>query len=144
MTSENELTELTQSNFEPPEKHPKEIADDALNSLLDYLTHLEILSKTVAQQITSDVFFDQLIVLVDGIHTLTNVIGATKHTFEIRNFPPIQILEAELLSILKDLLHYQEQGHFDQMADLLMNQLPQNFQEWQNTGIPNLIRARDC
>ena len=56
----------------------------------------------------------------------------------------IDLLELDLLSNLKILLQSQEEKDEGLLQELLRLRLPRSLQEWRETGIPSLIRARDC
>jgi len=48
-----------------------------------------------------------------------------------------------LLSIVKDMVDARESKDGLYLRDLLTIHLPENLKNWQETGVPALIRARD-
>lgn len=124
--------------------HPREIVEDTLQNLLEFIEFLKHLSLKAADLASQPDFYPEYTRLVDGIATLTDAVTHVKGILKIGVLQPVQILEADLLSILKDLLSSQKSHQWVYVADLLRNHLFGNLQQWKDVGIPALIRSRDC
>ncbi|MGK5084505.1 hypothetical protein WDW37_14515 [Bdellovibrionota bacterium FG-1] len=123
--------------------HPRELAEETLQSLMEFTTHLEKLSRQSASKLEAKVTPSEFLRLVDGIETFTDALMQTKQILRIGRMEPINVLEADLASILKDLVEFTESGQKDYVIDLLKNHLPINLEDWRREGIPALIRSRD-
>lgn len=118
--------------------HPKEIAEETLQSLIEYTKHLEALCETVA------VDQSKLPKLADGITTFIDALTNVKHILHIGIMPSVQVLEADLASILKDILEYQQKKQFQHVGIVSRDALAPNLALWRTEGLPQLIRSRDC
>ena len=116
--------------------HPREMAEETLQMLIEFAGHLESLSLETS--ISGD-----LRKLVEGITTFTDGIQGVKSLLRIGFQPHIAILEADLVEILKEALEYKESGQDAYVAELLREHLPANLREWREKGLPALIRSRD-
>jgi hypothetical protein len=155
--------------------HPREIADETLQTLLKHLIFLESLSKkcgSLAAQLRASPpvslpislpisledkaqlsnppvnplsleFQKNFLILIDGISTLTEAVHSVKKVFKMGLSPSIQVLEADLLSIMRDTLMSQNGGQTEYFQELLDEHLPKNLSEWRTTGIPMIMRSRD-
>lgn len=125
--------------------HPREIAQETLTDLLTFTNALETLSQDTSKLCNSKVeFIQSLTQLLDGISAFTEGLTHSKRVLKLQASQNFRIAEADLLSILKDLLAYHEKGQVDYMAELLDRHLPENFREWRTQILPELIRSRDC
>lgn len=122
---------------------PKELADQTLRDLLPFTVALERLSIATSQVGEVHEFYIQFTQLIEGIGTFTEAILNARRILRVGIMPSVNLLEADLLSILKDLLQYQEKGETQYMAELLGQHLPLNLQQWREQGIPDLMRSRD-
>ena len=118
--------------------HPKEIAEETLQSLVEFTKHLEALCETVAKD------HQKLPKLADGIMTFIDALTNVKTILHIGIMPSVQILEADLASILKDILDFQQKKQLDYVANVISDALAPNLALWRTEGLPNLIRSRDC
>jgi hypothetical protein len=123
--------------------HPRELADDTLQHLMEYSLILENLSRSSSELIQDIRFHSSFARLLEGISTFTEAVSHVKVLMKIGLLQPIDLLEADLLSILKDLLNGQQQGQTEYVVSLLKEHLPTNLKQWRESGIPILIRARD-
>jgi hypothetical protein len=123
--------------------HPRELADDTLQHLLEYSHVLESLSFDAGQLAGEASFHEKFNKLIDGITTFTEAITGVKNIMKVGYLQPVNLLEADLLSILKDLLTSRESGQIEYTAGLLKEYLPKNLEQWRETAIPALIRSRD-
>jgi hypothetical protein len=117
--------------------HPREIAEDTLQSLIIFAEHLEQMSIESADTLSG------LSRVVDGVQTFSEAVVQVKRTLRIGALQKISLLEADLLSIMRDLADAAEAGQSEFVAQLLREHLPANFRQWRDEGIPALIRSRD-
>lgn len=124
--------------------HPRELAEETLQSLLEFTSHLELLSRNAGAKLNAGQAPKQEFMrLIDGVQTFTDALGQAKQILRVGRLEPVNVLEVDLTSILKDLVQYTEAGNREYVIDLLLNHLPANLTDWRVSGIPTLIRARD-
>lgn len=124
--------------------HPRELAEETLQSLLEFTGHLEGLSQNAGAMLQEGrPPKHEFARLLDGLDTFSEALLQAKQILRVGQLDPINILEADLASILKDLVHFTEKQQLDYVIDLLTIHLPKNLSEWRNQGIPALIRSRD-
>ncbi|MGK5087831.1 hypothetical protein WDW86_09750 [Bdellovibrionota bacterium FG-2] len=124
--------------------HPREMAEDTLQNLLSFAPHLEGLSLRTGRLIREGADANkQFQSLVNGMEIFTQGIAGVKKLLRIGLLAEVQVLEADLFSILRDLFEYQSAGQTQFVADLLESHLPMNLVDWQTRGIPAMIRSRD-
>jgi hypothetical protein len=124
--------------------HPRELAEETLQSLFEFTSHLEALSRTAGAKLAEGHPPKQEFSrLLDGVETFSDALLQAKQILRIGRLDPVNVLEADLSSILKDLVQFTESGQRDYVVDLLLQHLPLNLAEWRSQGIPSLIRARD-
>ncbi len=136
----NPLEETRSANH----KNPRELADDTLQSLLQFSETLEELSILCSNCVGQPDFYRHFTRLIEGIGTFTDGIVGVKRILNLGLFNGIQLLEMNLLTILKDILTAQEESQLDHMTQLLREPLSNNLREWRENGLPALIRSRDC
>ena len=123
--------------------HPKEVADDTLQDLIEFSKILEDLSRDSAEHMNETefpIYFDRL---MDGIGTFTDAISGVKRILKLGLFNSIQALETELLASLREILKAKEKGEKELLSQLLNENLPRNFKNWRESGLPSLVRSRD-
>jgi hypothetical protein len=143
---EEALSNLTVADIQSVEiftAHPRELAEETLQSLMEFTSHLELLSRNAGAKLEAGQVPPEFMRLVDGIETFTDALLQTKQILRVGLMEPVNMLEADLASILKDLLQFTESGQREYVIDLLQSHLPLNLADWRNQGIPTLIRARD-
>ena len=123
--------------------HPKEVAHDTLQDLLKFTNNLEGQSRVISSAFESKNFLSLLTQLIDGISVFTEGIYNAKRILQIDTLLEADEAEADLLSILKELLNCQQNGYKARMKELLGQHLPRCFQKWRDSGIPAIIRSRD-
>lgn len=81
--------------------------------------------------------------LVDGIQTFVDTITTVKSMIPGRaaGINSVRVLEAELLSVLRDLLEAERTGDDAYRSDLLREHLPRNLADWKADGIEALRQA---
>ncbi len=123
--------------------HPKEVADETLYDLVEFSKVLESFALSSAEQVSESDFPIHFNRLIEGISTFTEAISGVKRILRLGLFNSIQVLEADLFSILRDILKSQEAGQTKNLAQLLKEELPKNLKNWRERGLPSLIRSRD-
>ncbi|MGE0615145.1 MAG: hypothetical protein AB7P04_05865 [Bacteriovoracia bacterium] len=121
---------------------PQQVASETLTVLMDFMDHLIRLSQSLSQEIGNADFHARFNGLANGLETTVQTFATVKTVSRAGLDQSINLLEADLHSILKDLLAFYEQKQNDFLRDLLANHLPTNLQEWKDQGIPALIKAQ--
>ncbi len=117
--------------------HPREIAEDTLQSLIVFAAQLEQMSTGAADDL------EQLPRLVDGVETFSEALMQVKRTLRIGVLQKVSLLEADLISVMSDLADATVAKQNAYCSQLLREHLPLNFKQWREEGIPALIRSRD-
>jgi len=121
--------------------HPREIAEETLQSLVEFTRHLERMCEETAKDITL------LPRLADGITTFIDALENVKQILHVSlassGTRSVQVLEADLASILRDMLEYRQKKEMGFLASILGDALSPNLALWRTEGLPALIRARD-
>lgn len=123
--------------------HPREFVEDTLQTLIKFSDRLIQISEGLAMQLengVTDVSFERLI---EGLEVFTDTLTCAKNLLGVGMIPKVQVLEADLASILRDLTHAREHAQLGFQVELLRDHLIENLQEWKELGIPTLIRSRD-
>lgn len=147
--NENEELELSPINLsdilsiEICFAHPREIAEDTLQTLKLFTDQLALLSRRTGAEIGSPEAELDFQKLLDGIQTLADTVQNVKKILHIGLMPLINILEADLISVLTDLVQTHESRDLVYRAALLNEHLPLNLELWRDEGIPEMIRSRD-
>lgn len=124
--------------------HPRELAEETLQSLIEFTSHLELLSRNAgAKLVAGQSPRHEFMRLIDGVQTFTEALLQSRQILHVGILEPVTMLEADLTSILKDLVQFTESGDREYVIELLQNHLPLNLTDWRQSGIPALIRARD-
>ena len=85
------------------------VALETLHDLIQYMPILSQLSRScVEQQAQLPELTAEYAKLIDGITIFTEAFTETKRILRLSSHPPLAILEADLLSILRDILETQE------------------------------------
>lgn len=125
-------------------RHPREIAEETLQALRALLPSLAELSRGAASQLQAGGKAQtEIRRLVDGLETLADAVTSSRTILRLGKLARLDALENDLLLILQDLLEAQRSGDFVQRAELLRDRLPANLEDWERTGIPEMIRSRD-
>jgi hypothetical protein len=125
---------------------PKSIAIETLYTLQLFLDNLIGLcgrimeEKTTASPEGLEASYERLL---EGIGTVMESILTARSVLRIGLHQKINLLEADLLSILKDLLEATEENNIAYRDELIAVHLPQNLKEWRHEGIPEMISCRD-
>lgn len=117
------------------------MAEETLQSLVEFSLHLEALCAGVGAD--PETLRETLPKLADGIETFTQALLQVKQILRIVSLPSVQILEADLASILTDIFQYQRKKEPLNAASVVAGPLVENLAQWRLEGIPTLIRLRD-
>ncbi len=124
--------------------HPREIAEETLQNLLVFTDHLTRLSRDCGQAFLAQGHPSrELAKLMDGIEMFLEALNNVRQILRVGMANSIDLLEADLTSIMKDMLDTYQQGQIGYVAELLCQHLPANLEDWKNDGLPSLIRSRD-
>lgn len=119
--------------------NPADLAYQTLNTLEQYVDRLISSIKRAAihykgkNLITGDAYFAKAI---DGLDLFVQTIGGIKLALRIGLNPTIALTEAELVSIMTDLLEAKRQNNYVYMAELLEKELITNLGEWKTQAFP--------
>lgn len=119
---------------------PEELARETLQTLKLFTGHLISLSYQAAQEPDSVQSLKCFQRLLDGIQTFVDTVSTTKAVLQKHHENAVNILEADLLSILKDMLEAENTGDAAYRRDLLLVHLPKNLEDWRDSGIEKLIQ----
>lgn len=122
---------------------PKSIALETLYTLQLFLDNLIGLCARILEENELTVKEASYQRLLEGIDTVMESILTARTVLRIGIHPQVNLLEADLLSILKDLLDAAQEGNTEYQEELIRTHLPQNLREWRHEGIPEMIRCRD-
>ncbi|MBI3544853.1 MAG: hypothetical protein HY075_16395 [Deltaproteobacteria bacterium] len=123
--------------------NPADLAFQTLNTLDQYIDRLVASIQRAAAHyrgknlIAGDAYFAKSI---DGLDLFVQTIGGVKLALRIGLNTQIALAEAELISVMNDLLDAKRQNNYLYMAELLEKELTQNLGEWKTTVFP-LIRT---
>ncbi len=123
--------------------HPRELAEDTLQSLIEFTSHLESFSLQAAKSLEEGQGLEDLNKLIDGIQTFTEALVNTKQILRVGAHDQVNLLEADLVSILQDIADFQQRREIPHVIAMLREHLPSNLIEWRTDGLPALIRSRD-
>lgn len=123
--------------------HPKEIAQETLQSLIGFADILKKMSVELSIAPEDSQFYPMFIRLLNGLEAMIDSITASKLTLRIGRIDSVAFLEVDLKSILTDLLSAKEKDDVDFLKKVLGTDLPENLHEWMIRGLPELIRSRD-
>ena len=123
--------------------HPRELAEETLQTLRTYTDSLADLSKRIAREYGSAEANQDYTRLIEGIQTMADTVIHVRKVLRIGILPIVNVLEVDLLSILKDLVETHGAKDPTYRIQLLEDHLPTNLTQWRDTGIPEMIRCRD-
>ncbi len=125
------------------EDDSRELAFESLYTLQMYLSTLCRVSARIPDERDEAVMKADFNRLLEGIELLNETVLATREVLKARKSNDEQLLEADLFSILTDLLEANETSNILYRDQLLREYLPQNLSEWKEKAIPQLIRSAD-
>ncbi len=117
--------------------HPREIAEETLQTLREFLPGLIALCKGPKTS-------ERLRKLFDGIQILADAVSTSKSILSVDETGPHVALEAELSGILERILQASQAGQLEEQNHLISETLATNLEIWNTQALPQLIRSRDC
>jgi hypothetical protein len=121
----------------------RDLAESTLRNLADFTLILEEIAIATADAVEQPEFHKHFGKLIDGISTLTEGVTNIRKVLKIGFLSNLSILEADLLSILQVLQEYHENHQFNFMRELLKDHLTDNFRQWREIGIPELMQTKN-
>jgi len=131
------------------------MAEETLQTMIIFTEQLAALSEQCAPLASSPLrspedalaLETEYLRLLDGLQTFSEALATVKTVLRIGLLNPVNLLEAELLSLLRDLFECQKAGSGTDSeryrGELLLTHLPFHLRSWAREGIPAMIRARD-
>jgi hypothetical protein len=141
-----EFSRAPLSTFESLEieyKHPREVAEETLQMMMEYSGRLAELAEECAENLDTEKGDHSLQTLVDGVGTLVESIFEVRKILRIGIFPGMNLLESELTSILRDLEQTLLSRNLSYRFEILSQSLPANLRAWQQDVLPRMVRSRD-
>lgn len=124
--------------------HPREIAEETLQNLILFTEHLTKLSRDSGHAFLANGHPSRdLAKLMDGIEIFLEALNNVRQILRVGHSPALDLLEADLSSLMKDLLDSYQRGETDYVAEILCEHLPLNLEDWRTDGLTGLIRSRD-
>jgi len=139
------LGEVTIADIGPIEiftAHPREIAEETLQTLIEFCRVMAGISSTAADSIAQGRFNWDLRKLLEGLTSFSEAMLMVRQILRIGVMAEINVLDAEFASVLKDILACQEQQNLTYLRDLLADHLPRILDDWAKSGIPHILKAR--
>lgn len=134
-----QIKALSQIEIKTEERrdHIREVGEDIVRILGDYIPHLVRLSLAVAQ-FKNGIHSHEFRKLTEGMEIIVNTLQTFKVGVGISLESPARVLEAELKSIFKELISAQETKNETMVQDILEKQIPEHLDHWLKEGIPAL------
>ncbi|MBI3558051.1 MAG: hypothetical protein HY074_17445 [Deltaproteobacteria bacterium] len=125
--------------------NPADLAYQTLNTLEQYIDRLVTSIGRAAVHyrgknlISADAYFAKSI---DGLDLFVQTIGGVKLALRVGLNTHVALAEAELISVMNDLLDAKRQNNYLYMAELLEKELIENLSEWKDKIFPLLRNFR--
>jgi hypothetical protein len=127
--------------------HPRELAEETLQTLLPFLDQLSQLGLRAAASRSPQEFREAYGRVIDGISTFFDAVASAKQILKTRDDEPAGLVTGKLTdettALMRELLAMQEGGMFENLKATLSQRLPLQLVRWRDEGIPALIRSRD-
>lgn len=121
-----------------------ELARETLQILQEFIPYLIRYSKHAGElfkaRVPAQEEFEELL---EGLSNFSEGILESKKVLRISNHQLVDVLEADLLSILKDAVEFYQKADFQYISELLLIHLPENLEQWQAEGLPAIVSSRD-
>ena len=124
------------------QQHPHEVAEDTLQTLIPFSDELIRLSQKLGQCEDALDLTSGLAKLMESLSLFFEAVSTIKLVLRIGVNPRIDVMEADLTSILKDLQNALECRQDDYLRALLKTDLPQCLEHWRTDGISILTKIR--
>jgi len=127
--------------------HPKELAEETLQSLIPFLDQLSTMGLRAAASRSPKEFRDAYGRVIDGIATFFDAVASAKQILKTREDEPagkiVGKLTDDTTALMRELLALQEGQMFENLKAHLSERLPAQLARWRDEGVPALIRSRD-
>jgi hypothetical protein len=124
--------------------HPRELAEDTLQSLVAFTEHLSNLATTAGELFQKGEHPSiELAKFFDGMQTFSDAFESAKQVIKPGHIESLHVLQVDLLSLMQDTIDAYHENNSAYLADLLVKHIPENLSRWRESGIPALIRSRD-
>lgn len=123
--------------------HPRELAEDTLQTLSLFTDTLIRLSFRAAQSGTAEELGQNLTKLVEGLDTFTETVTSIKSILRVSHQQTLKLLEIDLGSILTDIFEAKQRNDDGFVRETLKSHLPDNLKQWKEVVIPKLLRLHD-
>lgn len=124
--------------------HPRELAEETLQSLVaftDHLARLAIEAGRLFNQGEHPSF--ELAKFFDGMQTFSDAVESSKQVIKPGHIEGLHVLQVDLLSLMQDTIDAYHANDHKYLADLLEKHIPENMARWRDKGLPALMRSRD-
>ncbi len=126
------------------ENDPRDLAFESLYTLQMYLSQLIQTSRTIPAESSPEEQKNQFDRLMEGLQLLIETIHHCRQVIQAKNnTQEHQVIEADFLSILRDLYEANQSGDQLYRDALLKEYLPNNLIEWREQVIPSMVHSRD-
>lgn len=124
--------------------HPRELAEETLQSLISFTDHLARLAIEAGELFKKGEHPSfELAKFFDGMQTFSDAFESSKQVIKPGHLEGLHVLQVDLLSLMQDTIDAYHENNSAYLADLLLMHLPENLSRWRDTGIPALLRSRD-
>jgi hypothetical protein len=136
------LTDL--QKIEITTTHPRELAEDTLDSLMVFTDHLARLAIEAGELFNKGEHPSfELAKFFDGMQTFSDAVESSKQVIKPGHIESLHVLQVDLLSLMQDTINAYHDNDSAYLTDLLVKHIPENMTRWRETGIPALMRSRD-
>lgn len=121
--------------------HPREIADETLQSLIPFSEELAELSRKLGSDpVLNETEFRRFL---DGIELMTEAVSTVKRAMQVEGLPELTALEDALAADLSKLFEARTSKNIVLAAETLRGSLAETITKWAVAGIPALMTCRD-
>lgn len=118
---------------------PMEIAYEALDTLDVYVDRLEKMIQKTAQEYRNHQYIladEAFLKSIDGLELFIQSVGSIKLALRLGYQPQVALTEAQLFSVMNELLDAKQKCNYIQLAEVLSSELVSNLKEWKNNIFP--------
>lgn len=124
--------------------HPRELAEETLQSLIAFTDHLARLAIEAGELFKKGEHPSfELAKFFDGMQIFSDAFESSKQVIKPGHLEGLHVLQVDLLSLMQDTIDAYHENNSAYLADLLLMHLPENLSRWRDSGIPTLLRSRD-
>lgn len=121
--------------------HPREIADETLQSLIPFTEGLaELAKKLGGDPVLNETEFRRFL---DGIELMTEAVSTVKRAMHVEALTELTALEDDLAANLAKLFEARTSKNVIATAEILRGALADTVAQWAAIGIPALMTCRD-